>query len=299
MREPGALAAALGREPAQPAGQSDPSHSTHSTLLDGGAVGELLAGPGDQLGEAARPAGRALDPSSRPGRAPRRISSRRGRASVARRGAGLLAGPERAGEGAYVGRVEAAEGRGQQRLGPVGADEVVVVGVLDVGVRDHAERAQQRQHGGLPDQRGLVAGDLDGHPGRGQRPAQGGDAAAPRPDQHRHLGPADAVLEVGAPQQVGDVLGLGAGGVEGEHVDRAGAELVAGRLGRAEGGVRLGRDRAGDADGGGDRCGRRAAAGTRSGGWCRARRRGPGRPSEVRNSAGKSRIPRTSAPRKP
>ena len=57
----------------------------------------------------------------------------------------------------------------------------------------------------------------------------------------------DAVLEVGAAQQVGDVLGLGALGVEGEHLDPAGPERVSAALGLAERGERLGGDGAGDA----------------------------------------------------
>ena len=45
--------------------------------------------------------------------------------------------------------------------------------------------------------------------------------ARPGADQHRHVGPVDAVLEVRPAQQVGEVLGLGPLGVEGAHLDPA------------------------------------------------------------------------------
>ena len=54
--------------------------------------------------------------------------------------------------------------------------------------------------------------------------------------------PGHAVLEVGAAQQVGDVLGLGALGVEGEHVDPAGAERAGAARGLPERRERLGVD---------------------------------------------------------
>ncbi len=90
--------------------------------------------------------------------------------------------------------------------------EVVVVEV------DHCpHRVEERQHGRVAHQRHLVAGDLDRHPGGSERAAQRRDRGASGPHQHRHVVPGDAVLEVRAAEQVGEVLGLGAVGVEGAH----------------------------------------------------------------------------------
>jgi hypothetical protein len=76
------------------------------------------------------------------------------------------------------------------------------------------KRGQQRHHGRLADQGRVVAGDLDRHPGGASDRRSAGSVDAPGAHQHGHLGPGHAVLEVGAAQQVGEVLGLGAGGVE-------------------------------------------------------------------------------------
>ena len=92
----------------------------------------------------------------------------------------------------------------------------------------------------------------------------------------------DAVLEVGAAEQVGDVLGLGARGVEGADLDRAGPRSWAAGLGVAERVPGLERDRAGERRSGARPCARRAAAGSRSGGWCGARPPAPGAPSARR-----------------
>ena len=51
------------------------------------------------------------------------------------------------------------------------------------------------------------------------------------PHEHRHVGPRDAVLEVGPAEQVGEVLGLGAVGVVGEEVDPARVGVGGGRGG--------------------------------------------------------------------
>ena len=132
-------------------------------------------------------------------------------------GALLLACAEAAREPAYVTGVEATQRAGQQRLGACGTDVVGVGGILLVEVDHGAQGVEQRQHRGVAHQRELVAGHLDGHAGRTQRATQRRDGAAARAHQHRHLVPADAVLEVGAAQQVGEVLGLGTFGVEGPH----------------------------------------------------------------------------------
>ena len=74
---------------------------------------------------------------------------------------------------------------------------------------------EQRQHGRVLDQRQVVAGDLDRDAGRAEGAAQRRDAGPAGADQDGHPVPRDAVLEVGPAEQVGEVLGLGALGVEG------------------------------------------------------------------------------------
>ena len=69
---------------------------------------------------------------------------------------------------------------------------------------------------------------------RRERPPQRGVRRAARAPQHRHLGPR-TVLEVGPAQQVGQVLGLGARGVEGEHLDPTVPDPGRRRLRSAEG----------------------------------------------------------------
>ena len=102
--------------------------------------------------------------------------------------------------------------------------------VVVVEVDHDPQRVEQRQHGGLAHQRGLVGGDLDRHAGRGQRPAQAGMEVRPDRTSTAISDQRDAVLEVGSAKQVGDVLGLGPGGVVGDHLDPAAAARV-GRLG--------------------------------------------------------------------
>ena len=119
----------------------------------------------------------------------------------------------------------AAERAEQQRLG-AGRVEVVDVLVLaprlwSVEVDHRTQPVEQRQHRRVADQRHLVAGHLDRDAGRAERAAQRRDRRTPRTDQHRHVVPGDAVLEVGAAKQVGEVLGLGALGVEGADDDAA------------------------------------------------------------------------------
>ena len=157
----------------------------------------------------------------------------------------LLPGTQGPGQRPHLGRVEAGHRGGEQRLGPVGA-EVVGVGRVHHREVDHGpERVEQRHHRWLRDQRGVVAGHLDRDARGAEGPAQPRDGAAPGADQHRHLRPGQPVLEVGPAQQVGDVLGLGAVGVEGEHVRAAGAERAGLRVRVPEGGEGLGVDRPG------------------------------------------------------
>ena len=141
---------------------------------------------------------------------------------------------------------------------------------------------EERQDGGVPHQRQVVGGHLDGHAGRGQRAAQRRDAGAARAHQHGHPVPGDAVLEVGAAQQVGQPLGLGALGVVGEHLDAAVALRARARppgernASRASASMLpVSGQPAGDPAGG------RAAAAARTGGCAAAPRRAPGAPPAV------------------
>ncbi len=128
--------------------------------------------------------------------------------------------------------------------------DVVAVVVVEVDHRRH--RVEQRQDRGVADQRDLVAGDLDRHPGRPEGAAQRRDRRTARPDQHGHVVPRDAVFEVGAAQQVGEVLGLGAVGVEGADGDPAVAQVAGLGIRLEEGGLGLRRDAAGEGQSGRD-----------------------------------------------
>ena len=220
----------------------------------------------------------------------------------------LVALAQGTGERTHVGGVEAGERRDQQSLGRHRVEVVGVVGVVVVEVDHGAQRVEQRAYGGLAHERGLVAGHLDGHAGPGEATPQHRDRGAPRADQHRHLRPGDAVLEMGPPEQVGDPLDLGALGVVGEHLDpvgRPGREC----LGAGERGAGALVDAAGQRDPGGDalargqhprpeaaydgeraarRPGRRRAAGTGRG----SRGSRAPRPHGTRRSTGAGRPPR-------
>ncbi len=142
----------------------------------------------------------------------------------------LLAVTQLLGQGAEAGDVEPAE-RGHQQPGDAVGVEVGRRGrVVDSQVHRRPERVEQRTHGGLVDQGRVVGGHLDRHPGGQQGPPQGRDRGPAAAHQHRHVGPADAVLEVGAAQQVGGVLHLGPRGVEVEHLHLPVAVGAASRL---------------------------------------------------------------------
>ena len=79
-----------------------------------------------------------------------------------------VARAQRPGQRPQVVGVEPSERRGQQRLRPVGGDEVGVGGIVDVEVDDHPQRCKKRQHRWLAHERGLVAGHLHGDPGPGE-----------------------------------------------------------------------------------------------------------------------------------
>ena len=79
-----------------------------------------------------------------------------------------------------------------------------------LGISHRPQREQHRPYGGLTRQRQLVTRDVHRDPGRRQRTSQRRDRTAAGPNQHGHLVPPDAVLHMRPPQQVGDVLELGA-----------------------------------------------------------------------------------------
>ncbi len=168
----------------------------------------------------------------------------------------LVAGAQQPGEAAYVAGVEPAERPEQQRLGAGVVDVVGGVLVVVVDVDRGSERVEERQDRRVLDERQLVAGHLDRDTRTTEGAAQRRDAGAAGADQHGHPVPGDAVLEVGAAEEVGEVLGLGPLGVEGAHRDEAVVALAAAaaRVGhRVQ--ERLARDRvegAGQADPAGD-----------------------------------------------
>ena len=166
----------------------------------------------------------------------------------------LLASTQVPGQAAHVAGVEATERPEQQGLGAGVVDVVGRLLVVVVDVDRGAQRIEKRQHRRVLHERQLVARHLDRDAGRAESAAERRDAGAARADQHRHPVPGDAVLEVCAAEQVGEVLGLGALGVEGQHAcqpfvrglrgDRAQERLTGGQV-----------DRAGEADARGDALG--------------------------------------------
>ncbi len=239
VRAAGRTAAVVDR-PAQPGRPAGARPQRPEQLLGRGTGAHLLARVDQQLGERLRAHHLgAVEPGEEArlhDRAPDQVARgpRRPALGLALL---LLAGAQPPGEAAYVARVEAPERPEEQRLGPGGVEEVDVVGVVVVEVHDGAQCVEQRQHGGVADQRHLVAGHLDRHPGGAEGAAQRRDRRTPGAHQDRHLVPRDAVLEVRAPEQVGEVLGLGALGVERADQHPALAEVVGRRLGRQERGA--------------------------------------------------------------
>ena len=103
-----------------------------------------------------------------------------------------------------------------------------------------------------------------GTPGRGERAAHAGDRAAAGADQDGHLAPGHAVLQVGAAQDVGDVVELGAGGRVGVRPRRGRRPVPAAssRWARTFAGGQAGqRHPAGEQPGGGQQAGAGAAGG--------------------------------------
>lgn len=90
--------------------------------------------------------------------------------------------------------------------------------------RRRSHRPQRRQQGGdgrFVAQRKVVAVDLQGDAGGGEGTADGGQRAASGPYQHGHLLPRHPVLQMGAAQQVRDVLQLRGRGRVGVRLDEA------------------------------------------------------------------------------
>ena len=126
---------------------------------------------------ASRPASRGARRAGSPSRPVERRRARARRGGPARgRAPSRSRAAQRAGQGADVGRVEAAERRGEQRLGPVGADVVVVgAGRRRRRRRPRASAPSSGSTAGSRTSGRLVAGHLDRDAGGGERAAQAGD----------------------------------------------------------------------------------------------------------------------------
>ena len=265
-RGPGAPAAAPGRRGRRPRrsrrGQSVPDHSSQSTSSAVRAVVEQAPRPAqpaqrerpraalaprprvgavaDSPASAAR-AGPSSSRRSRTGRSARaRAASRRRRPPLlpGRRAAGQRRAP-RSRRGRPAGR--------QQRLGPVRAE---VVGRASGSSREVRPRPAARRAAAAPPARATSGvsslATSTGTPAApsARRSARDGARArsGPAPPSRDQGTP---VLEVGPAQQVGDVLGLGPLGVEGEHLDPSGAVRRRPRSGCRNAANGLGVDRAG------------------------------------------------------
>ena len=124
--------------------------------------------------------------------------------------AGVLRGrPQRPPEPAQAQGVAAAQRPGQELRGGV----LVERARPQRAPQEHEQRLCPR----LGRERQLVPGDHRGHPGRHQRAPQQRDLMDHRPDQDRHRRPAHAVVQVRAPQHVGDHGGLLAAAGGGDH----------------------------------------------------------------------------------
>ena len=275
-------------------GHRVPDHSTHSASS---AVPPSAMQRSHRRSRAARAA--APRSSGRSSSAIRSaISSgcrKRGRDQLARRPGqrrssqlGALGAPQATTESSDGHRILPAERGGEQHLGVVGIDGAAAGRDL--------QAEQQRADGRVDGERDLVTRDLHRHTGGTQGPAQRRDHGPTGPDQHRHRVPGHAVAQVGRSEQLGDLVGLRAGGVVGVGLDPTvrqagrrvrGAEGVPDLRSAAIPGARAG-PRSDDSP--------RAGPG-RTGGSPPAPGPGAGAPSAVRNRSANSRMPRTSAPR--
>ena len=234
MGAPGRTTAGVDR-PAQPlrplrARPEDPQH-----LLGRGSGRELLARVEEQPGQRADSAHlgpvQAVEEPGFDDGSPDQVAGRAGRAVLGLAG-DLLACAQQASEAAYVSGVQPSQRPQQQRLGAGGVDVVDVLQVGVVEVDDRPERVDQRDHGRVAHERHLVVRHLDRDSRGAECPPQGRDRRPPRPDEHGHVVPRDAVLQVGAAEQVGEVLRLGPLGVEGadDHASLAQVSRVGDRL---------------------------------------------------------------------
>ncbi|CAM5567894.1 hypothetical protein SCYAM73S_06193 [Streptomyces cyaneofuscatus] len=181
-------------------------------------------------------------------------------------------------ETAQVGGVHGAEGGGEEGEGglggePGGGDAGCLLPVLALPLvgpacvqrrrRHRPQGRQQRGDGRFVAEREVVAVDLQGDAGRGEGAPDGGQRAASGPYQHGHLAPRDPVLQVGAAQQVRDVVQLRGGGRVGVRLHPAalpdGVQLAVGADG--VGGQPGQRHPAGEQPGRGEQFGAGAAGG--------------------------------------
>ena len=166
--------------------------------------------------------------------------------------------------------------------------------VEPLGAQRGVEQVEQGPDDGLLRERHLVGRHDDRHAGRQQAAAQRRERAGGRPQEHRHVGPGDPVVQVRPAQDVGHEGGLaGRGGGEAQvHPALPRRDLGIGRevaepRSSRPAGSRAATDRLAASSTGADR--RQVRSST-----C-----GAGSPSAVRKASGKPRMPRTSAPRNP
>ena len=103
-----------------------------------------------------------------------------------------------------------ASGEASSPFGPDGVEEPGGDGSVSSRCSTAESAETSDLDGGLTHHGGVVRGHLDRDAGRDQGPTQRRDRLAAGPDQDGHVAPRQAVLEVGAAQQVTEVLALGA-----------------------------------------------------------------------------------------
>ncbi len=130
------------------------------------------------------------------------------------------------------------------------------------GRRGGAQGRQEGRHGGLVAQRDVVPVHLHGHARRGQRAAHAGERAAAGAHQDGHVAPGHPVLQMGAAQDVRDVVELGARGRVRVHLHAP--ALADGR--QLPVGAHGGRREAGERHPMGDQAGGREEGGARAAG---------------------------------
>ena len=288
----------------QPRGPGGAGPQRPEQLLGGAAGVERARGRAEQLGRPrAGPAAsrvvveRVEHAGSQHGCAQELGGGRGSRSSARPRGASRARSC--AGQRAHVGGVQPAERAGEQRLGPRGVDVVGAVGSSSSRCSTAAQRVEQRR---APPARAtsgeLVAGDLHRDAGGAERAAQRRDRRPAGAHQHGHLGPGRCRPR-GAPGAAGrrcarprprSVSKV-------QHLDPAVAAAGVGASGARN---------ASRAALGGCRRGSRCRPATRCDGGQQPRPEAAGGPQRhdlgrravgAREVVGKSRMPRTSAPR--